>query len=82
MVGALGVSPSSTLKPYLKAFDGSGNLLATVSYPGTIPTTGEGSWQWLTISRAQNDIASVVFGSQFSTGATHVYGEFDNFSAQ
>jgi len=65
-------------RPWLEAYDASGNLLAQVYYPIAHGQPNYGSWQTLRIDRTINDIKYVRFSSQHIDNTPAVYGLFDN----
>jgi CSLREA domain-containing protein len=68
-------------RPYLQAFDASGNLLNTVYYAGTLPQgccNEVGAIETLTITSPSANIARVRFTSQQPVSGVHTYGLFDN----
>jgi subtilase family serine protease len=66
---------STTNKPFLQAFNSSGQWLGTAEYTGSVET---GGWENLTITRPTNDISYIAFSSYHSGGGYAVYGAFDN----
>ena len=86
-VEALEILGAHQEKPFIQAFDSSGNYLETVYYPYEYGNPNWGTWQTLTISRAATDIKSVIFSSRNNLvehpgGVSRmyggIYGEFDN----
>ena len=68
-------------RPYLQAFDASGNLLATVYYAGALPQgccNEVGATETLTFASSTANIARARFSSQQPVSGVHTYGLFDN----
>lgn len=69
-----------TAKPFLQAFDAAGKFLGVVYYPIAYGSRGYGTYQTLTISSKTANIKYVQFSSQYISGQSPVYGNFDDLS--
>jgi hypothetical protein len=67
-------------RPFLQAFDSNWNFLGVVYYPISYGSSGYGSWQTLRIKMPTANIKYVQFASQYFSGTTPVYGQFDNLT--
>jgi hypothetical protein len=68
-----------TARPWLEAFDASGNLVGGVQYyPLAYGDVGWGTAQTITVTSTSSNIAYVQFSSQPPANGDPVYGQFDN----
>lgn len=69
-----------TAKPYLEAYDASGNKLARVMYPANFGDANWGTWLRLQYVASGALIARVLIGSERLSNSSPVYGLFDQLS--
>lgn len=74
--GADGTKP--TLRPFIEAYDSSGNLIARTFFQGVLPDFGSSAWETMTVSMPTATIKRVRFSVQTSSAGPAVYGYFDN----